>query len=156
MSVMEQKTQEQKKARELLGQILTLRGIGWVMAIVAVFFAVWGFTDQHGSAWTVSNWLGDFYANVSSELLSIVITIVVLDGLYNRRQDEGDLRRLKALLSSNEAVVTKIAIAELAAKGWLKDGSLKGADLREANLDSLPTSQHLLDSLPSSQRLLDS
>ncbi|MEL6526857.1 MAG: pentapeptide repeat-containing protein, partial [Chloroflexota bacterium] len=55
--------------------------------------------------------------------------------LYNRRQDEGDLRRLKALLSSNEAVVTKIAIAELAAKGWLKDGSLKDAYLSGANLE---------------------
>ncbi|MEL6406935.1 MAG: pentapeptide repeat-containing protein [Chloroflexota bacterium] len=65
-----------------------------------------------------------------------MITVAVLERLNARRQDKQELTRLKALLGSNEAVVTKIAISELRARGWLRDGSLRDASLFRANLSS--------------------
>ena len=88
-----------------------------------------------------------YATNVFTEALSIIVTILVLNRLsrdreqrdneaLQKRLDEQELTRLKALLGSNENVVTKIAIAELSAKGWLYDGSLNGADLPVANLEN--------------------
>lgn len=103
------------------------------LTVIALFVIVAGYINQHDIlAWT--HVFEDFYANVSSELLSIVITVAVLERLNTRRQNAQELSRLKALMGSNEAVVTKIAIAELRAKLWLLDGSLTGAELHGANL----------------------
>ncbi|GAB5492931.1 MAG: hypothetical protein Phog2KO_31460 [Phototrophicaceae bacterium] len=103
-----------------------------VLAIV--FFIVLGFWVFGDNLFDMlDNRLG-YVTNVFTELLSIVITVFVLDRLNARRQDKQELTRLKALLGSNESVVTKIAVAELKAKGWLEDGSLKGANLANANL----------------------
>ena len=135
----------------------TIERFGAVLAVIALVVAVAGYINQHGGLLNLSNIFGDFYANVSSELISIVITVLVVDRLNRVREqrdnealqarlDEQELTRLKALLSSNESVVTKIAVAELRAKNWLQDGSLKeanlnytnlsGGDLRKANLSN--------------------
>lgn len=75
-----------------------------------------------------------YVTNVFTELLSIVATVLVLDRIYARRQADQELTRLKALLGSNESVVTKIAVAELSARGWLFDGSLSGTSISNSNL----------------------
>ena len=123
----------------------TIERFGAVLAVIALVVAVAGYINQHGGLLNLTNIFGDFYANVSSELISIVITVLVVDRLNRAREkrdnealqarlDEQELTRLKALLGSNENVVTKIAVAELSAKGWLEDGSLADTYLREANL----------------------
>ncbi|MGB1286433.1 MAG: pentapeptide repeat-containing protein [Aggregatilineales bacterium] len=108
------------------------------LAVFAVFIGILGYMNQHAGfavGFTIlSNLFEDFYANVSSELISVVITILVLDRLNSRRQNEQELTRLKALLASNERTVTGIAVAELRAKEWLYDGSLKDTILWNANL----------------------
>ena len=111
----------------------SIQTFGIVLMLLAGVVAVVGYLNQH-TVVSISNILSDFYANVSSELISIVITVLVLDAMNARRQDRQELTRLKALLGSNESVVTKIAVAELSAKGWLKDGKLSEAVLWNANL----------------------
>ena len=91
----------------------TLDNFAIALIVFAVVIVGFGYFNQHGGAISWTNIFGDFYANVSSELISIVITVLVLERLNNRRQDKQELTRLKALLGSNEAVVTKIAVAEL-------------------------------------------
>ncbi|MGB1285634.1 MAG: pentapeptide repeat-containing protein, partial [Aggregatilineales bacterium] len=132
----------------------TVQVFGIATALIAAMIFILGYLHQYTDAIApfIDNIARDFYANASSELLSIVITILVLDRLNERRQNEKELARLKALLASNEAVVTKIAIAELHAKGWLKNGTLKyahlikGANLEKANLLSANLQGIYLDS----------
>ncbi|MEL6406934.1 MAG: hypothetical protein AAFR81_21365 [Chloroflexota bacterium] len=54
-TVMQQKSDEQRSARRRLFEGFTLEGFGWLLAIVAIIFAVWGYIDQYGTAWTISN-----------------------------------------------------------------------------------------------------
>lgn len=72
--------------------------------------------------------------NLYTEVLSIGVTVLVLNVLAQRREDRRELQRLKALMASNENVVTQIAVAELKSRGWLYDGSLKEVNLESANL----------------------
>ncbi|MEO1165641.1 MAG: pentapeptide repeat-containing protein [Chloroflexota bacterium] len=134
-NILQDKARESADARKKLGDIITLEGFTQTIVIIAVLVAIVGYINQHGWLLNATNVLGDFYANVSSELLSIIVTVLVLERLNARRQDEQEKRRLIALLGSNEAVVTKIAIAELRARGWLEDGTLAGIDLIRANLE---------------------
>lgn len=103
-----------------------------ILAIVA--FLMLGFWIFGDNLFNMLDTRLGYVTNVFTELLSIVITVFVLNRLNIRRQDKQELTRLKALLASKEAGVTKIATAELNVKGWLKDGSLKGANLWSANL----------------------
>lgn len=123
----------------------TIERFGATLALIALIVAVGGYINQHGGLVNLTTILGDFYANVSSELISIVITVLVVDRLNRTRElrdadavqarlDEQELTRLKALLGSNEVTVSKIAVAELKAKGWLTDGALEDMDLGGANL----------------------
>ncbi|MEL7433411.1 MAG: hypothetical protein AAFN11_05645, partial [Chloroflexota bacterium] len=128
---MQQRTQDETKARKYLNDIFTPEGS--TLITLAIVIAIIGFLTN-----TDINNLGgmfhEFYANISSELISIAITVAFIDSINKRRQDNQELTRLKALLASNESVVTKIAIAELNACGWLRDGSLQGVQLRRGKL----------------------
>ncbi|MEL6404973.1 MAG: pentapeptide repeat-containing protein [Chloroflexota bacterium] len=136
-NILQDKARESADARKKLGDIITLEGFTQTIVIIAVLVAIVGYINQHGWLLNATNVLGDFYANVSSELLSIIVTVLVLERLNARRQDEQEKRRLIALLGSNERAVTGIAIAELEARGWLEDGSLQGITLLHANLQNV-------------------
>lgn len=125
--------EENRATRHEFIRAFTLGRFGASLAILAAFIFIVGYFNQH-TILSIRTILSDFYANVSSELLSIVITVVVLDRLQQRRQNAQDLQRLKALMASDENMITKIAVAELRARGWLEDGSLQGANLERANL----------------------
>lgn len=126
--------QENRSAWKDYWDKFTLDKFAIALIILALAIVGFGYFNQHGSAINWTNIFGDFYANVSSELISIVITVLVLERLNARRQDKQELTRLKALLKSNESVVTKIAIAELRARRWLEDGSLSRINLISSNI----------------------
>jgi uncharacterized protein YjbI with pentapeptide repeats len=71
---------------------LTLQQLGIVFGMVAFFVVVLGYLNQYMNLWSNVGWLtnifGDFYANVSSELISIVITVLVLERLNARRASQ--------------------------------------------------------------------
>ena len=115
-----------------------LNRFGFILAAIAIIIGVLGYLNQHHNMLPgLTDIFGDFYANVSSELISIVITVLVLEGFYERRQNAQELSRLKAMLGSDENFVTKIAVAELKLRGWLYDKSLEGTDLSSADLSRL-------------------
>ena len=61
---------------------------GLVILFLGSFIAVRGYSTLHPGEFKFIDLVNDFYANASSELLSIAITVLVIDTL-NRRRDEG-------------------------------------------------------------------
>ncbi|MCA9872494.1 MAG: pentapeptide repeat-containing protein [Anaerolineales bacterium] len=113
--------------------------------LLAVFLylaglAIWlDFAFDPLSQWVVSSstpgrLLAHALINVAPELAGIVIGVVTIDYLNERRQDEQLKRQLILQMGSGHNDVTDIAIRTLDAYGWLKDGSLEGANLKGANL----------------------
>jgi uncharacterized protein YjbI with pentapeptide repeats len=79
----------------------------------------------------------DYYANISTELISIAITVLVIDKLALRQKNFDEYKQLKDDLihqvrSQINADAIK-AIEKLAIHDWLFDGSMEGVDLNHAN-----------------------
>jgi hypothetical protein len=79
--------------------------------------------------------LAELWPNIIPELLSISITVLIIDTLYRKHSDD-ELKKvlIKQLGSKNNAVASQ-ALEELGARGWLSDGTLNSAYLISANLD---------------------
>lgn len=75
------------------------------------------------------------------ELAGIVIAAVTIDALAKRRQDAERKKVLIAQLGSGYRDVTEMAIIELRNRGWMYDGSLRGASLGKANLSGAKLSR---------------
>lgn len=118
---------------------LTAQRVAWVLLALALISGAVGYVQQHPGAFDFNAFIGDFYANISSEFASIAITVLIIDGL-NRMRDERvavnrEREQLTRQLGSNINDVARRAAEELRAGGWLTDGSLQECDLRVANLD---------------------
>jgi Pentapeptide repeats (8 copies) len=91
---------------------------------------------------SVFTFIKETYSNFGIEMVSIAVTVIVIDRLNRRRDERRDLRQLQEQLVrdagslSNEAA--KNAIHQLRRRGWLagEEGLLKGAYLIEANMQS--------------------
>ena len=125
--------------KRLLDRWLTTQRVGWVLLALGLISGISGHLSQHGGRFDLHSFVGDFYANVSSELASIAITVLIIDGLNRRRDERSQTTRerdqLTRQLGSNVNEVARRAAEELRAHGWLVDGSLQECDLRVANLE---------------------
>jgi hypothetical protein len=83
---------------------------------------------------TIKQFVTDLYANGGAELLSIAVTVLVIDGLNQRRATREQKEALILQMGSPDRGFAIEATRILASKGWLEDGSLTGADLCGANL----------------------
>ncbi|MBZ0300821.1 MAG: pentapeptide repeat-containing protein [Anaerolineae bacterium] len=78
-----------------------------------------------------AEWGESWLQNFSTEMFGAFLTFMLLTLVLGTRQEKERLiRQLRSQV--NEAALQ--AAEELAARGWLADGSLKGANLRRANL----------------------
>ena len=110
------------------------------LALVLLFLllAVWAITlNRYGLV--IANhdpwlWLTIALVSVGPELAGIVIGVVTIDYLNERRQDEQLKRQLILQLGSMHNDVTDTALRALKARGWLYDGSLSKAELWGTNL----------------------
>ena len=82
----------------------------------------------------VSMLIADLYANGGAELLGIAITVLIIEQLNRRRANRERKEELILSMGSDEKVIAKEAVRVLRLRGWLEDGSLRGANLRKANL----------------------
>lgn len=104
--------------------------------------AAWGlYLDSFygNSSWIITNnnlskFLARTLITLGPELAGIVIGVVTIDYLNERRQDAQLLKQLVIQMQSSHNDVADTAIRTLKAYEWLMDGSLKGINLREANL----------------------
>jgi hypothetical protein len=90
-----------------------------------------------------------FYPNFGMEFISIAITVIVIDWLYERRDERREKERLIRQMRSKDNGLALQAVEELRACGWLRDGSLRsvslfGANLQEAELIAVDLSGTVL------------
>lgn len=133
-----------KRLRKIGQELDSTERIGIVLAITAVAVAVIGFLNQHAGlnlGTLMSQLIADFYANVSAEMGGIVITVLILDRLAQRREAKREEQRRKealiAQLGSRVRDVPVGAAEELRRYGWLEDGSLRNARLHGANMEGI-------------------
>ncbi|MFH1486658.1 MAG: pentapeptide repeat-containing protein [Chloroflexota bacterium] len=111
--------------------------VGLRLLVLALLVGVVGFLNQHGFLYlgeAIGHFLQDFYANLSTELASIAITVLVIDVYYQHRETEREKRDLILQMGSPDNAFAREAIRKLRVRGWLEDGSLVGAYLDGANL----------------------
>lgn len=82
--------------------------------------------------------VNDFYANVAVDLLSIAITVLVLDRLNQRRVENREQTEKQHILTqigsaNNDFSLEAVKLADR--NGWVTDGSLQNLDLSGANLE---------------------
>ena len=100
-----------------------------VFALVCGGLALWlgwiGFSEQTKE---------ELYVNLATSLGSIAITVLVIDQLNRWRMAAERKREIIEQMGSpvNDAALEAVRLARK--YGWLTDGSLRGADLRRANL----------------------
>ena len=101
--------------------------------IIAMFtwLAIWGFLLEGQD--NLSTWQR-LIRSLGPSLAGIVIAAVTIEALAERRIKQERKAQLIRQMGSRYRDVTEMAIIELRHKGWLEDGSLSGAYLRQANL----------------------
>src|SRR5512136_2684400 len=62
-----------------------VRSVGLVIGLLGICVAIFGILYREETAARLVN---DFYANVATELVSIAITVIIIDRMYERRSDE--------------------------------------------------------------------
>ena len=118
----------------LVDALLTAPGIALLVLVLAVLGAVVGYRNLHGGEFDFELFIEDFYANLSTELISIAITVLVIDGLYQARRRQADKASLVIRMRSKRNTTAVDAVEEARARGWLQRGLVEDADLRGANL----------------------
>lgn len=108
--------------------------VGIVFLVVGISLI---FLHKYPETWRFNSIIKEYYANLSCELISIAITILLIDYLYEKKEKEATKKRLLRELGSEDKGFTSRALKELKELGSLTDGSLIGLDLSKANLSGL-------------------
>ena len=142
-----------KKIKERLNKFVlwwTAGKVGLLLLVFGLIGGVIGYQQQHPEGFSWAILISDFYANVSSEMASIAITVLIIDGLNRRHEAEERQEReaskeqhkqeryqeqLITELSSQINSEAKRAAERLRAQGWLEDGTLEALSIKNANLE---------------------
>lgn len=111
--------------------------LGYILFAIAIMIGILGFTNQRelisfGNTW--DSLIQEFYANISTEIVSIAVTVLIIDSIYERRDIAREKKTLILQLSSPNYKITQEATRVLRIRGWLTDGSLRNVSLQYANL----------------------
>jgi len=123
--------------RQLIRWWTPLRITGAAVLVFAFLVGTLGYLNERELLYlteTAKQILKYLSANVSTELASIAITILFVDMLYQHRETEREKGRLILQMGSPDNAFAVEAVRALQSHGWLRDGSLKMANLRSANL----------------------
>lgn len=113
---------------------LNAQTVATTMLIMGVALGAAGFLLTHGPLAPALQLVEDFYANIAAELVSIAITVLIIDRLNERRSVDQEKQLLILQLASLTNSIAHEAARLLQMRGWLTDGSLQGAKLGWANL----------------------
>ena len=111
-------------------KILLLGLLASAIAFSSLLGAMWLYRDSPTEFWA------GFLTNAGTELLSIAITVLILNVFYQRAEDERLKQQLIREMGSPDNSIALRAVQELIAYRWLFDGSLRGARLGGANLEN--------------------
>ena len=112
----------------------TVRLVAALALLIAMLIGVSGYINQHSDRYKPDPFVADFYANISSELAGIAITVLIIDALNKRRETQQLKEQLIREMGSPDNGIALRAVNELRSYGWHNDGSLRGANLSKANL----------------------
>lgn len=139
------------KPRERLGQIGALwrrmpriRKLGYCLLGIALLIGIVGYFNQHGCLYLgkcADNFLQDFYANLSAELASIAITVLIIDEVYRQRETESNREDLILQMGSQNNAFAREAARKLQVRKWHKGSWLQGAALSRADLSKVDLSE---------------
>lgn len=118
-----------------LAQLFTLHNIAFLLMGLSILIGILGFGIQYHS-FSFRGLSNDFYANVSTELLSIAITVLVIDKLMEKREQNEQKRQLVREVRSKDNAIAVRALQELISKKWAQKGALRWAHLIFANLQN--------------------
>lgn len=116
--------------RTWLEQRDPVRFVAYCALALGLLVAIGG----HRYSGPLLDYVRDFYANGATELVSIAITILIIDRLYERKQREHEKQRLILQLGSSHLGFATEASRLLNLHGWLTDGSVRKAYLHGTNL----------------------
>ena len=133
---------EEKMAGRIMGGRYRLRHIDWltsgkaaiVLLVLGAIVIVAGYSSQHPEGFELKTAIADFYANLGTELFSIVVTVLIIDALNARREEKRERHRLIREMGSGDNGIALRAVREIRANGYHVDGSLHYANLMGANL----------------------
>lgn len=115
-----------------------VRRLGYGLLVLAGLVAVIGSLDQHPGL-DIPHFLAktfdDFYANIGTELASIALTVLIIDRMNRRRDEEHERDALILQMGSPDHAFAIEAVRMLGAQGWLNNGMLRGVRLSRANLE---------------------
>lgn len=129
----------------------TLR-MGIALAIIGVVVILTGHLQSTSGKFRPGVLFSEMWANVGSELISIAITVLIIDALHQRRErleyrqrieERAQAKiaqikeRLVLQLGSKVNTQTKLAAEELRGNGWLEDGTLQRVRITSANLEGI-------------------
>jgi uncharacterized protein YjbI with pentapeptide repeats len=102
-----------------------------VLGIIVVIYGY--FTTQGAFEWT--RFLDQVYSNFGIELISVALTVLVIESFNQRRATRERKEELILQMGSPDKGFAVEGARILRLKGWLKDGSLREASLFSANLE---------------------
>lgn len=112
---------------------LTVENLGFFLVLSGIAVILIGHLMEYG-ALSLRQLFLDAYANAGSEMLSIAVTILIIDGLYRRREAAAYRDQLIRQMSSKDGSTALRAVDELRSLGHLTNGTLQHADLKYGNL----------------------
>jgi hypothetical protein len=122
--------------RRILSRIadfLTVERLGMLLGALGIAILLIGNVVDSGG-FSLRRLFDDLYSNIGTDLLSIALTVLLIDKLVERRDIRDQKARLIREMGSRDNGTALRAVDELRAHGWLHDGSLVHADLKYGNL----------------------
>ncbi len=126
----------------------TVQRVGILLVIMAAVTVVGGAIDEYGGlpvGQVIQHVFRDFYANLGTELSSIALTVLIIDKLTRRYNQEAEVHREKTRLirqlGNRDKAMALQAVEELRLNEWLEDGSLEHVHITWGNLEGAPLSK---------------
>ncbi len=115
-------------------ELPTISKVAYGFLLLGIVFGLMNFYPPDWLFGAFFKTFDSFYANASTECISIALTVLIIDTLNERRQLSQLKAQLQREMCSADNSFARRAVSELAVRGWLYDGSLRGAHLVGANL----------------------
>ncbi|MCB0166001.1 MAG: pentapeptide repeat-containing protein [Anaerolineae bacterium] len=109
----------------------SIKEVGAGFLLIGVYVSLFYFYPEK---WVFAELIKDFYATVSFGLITVAITVLIIDRLNEQRQVDQLKNQLIREMGGMDNGLALRALAEIKHHGWISDGTLTGVDLRGANL----------------------
>jgi len=105
-----------------------------VLLVIGLLIIVFGYRFLYDE-FSFRRLIIDLYANGGSELLSIALTVLIIETLNERRAVAAEKRDLILQMGSPNKILAVEAVRLLNSRQWLQDRSLEQANFRGADLE---------------------